>query len=317
MSVRWIKEKKRWRFEFVRVIDGKRHRASRYLPAGWSRTQADAYDRKETAHLYAVATGVERDRPLIAQAVKIYLENVVPHQKDGKKTAQCLALLLPEYENRHLDELAEVCQEYIKGNTGTLKPATIRNRLAYLTAACRYAFKHHNLGEHDPGERVVLPRPNNARNFFPTRKQMLQIMRACRHPDSRAALSLAFYTGMRWQSEILPATLVDDMLVVPDTKNTKAHAVPVHPKAMVYARRLPLSLKSWSIYKYIKEAMKKVGLGHLTMHDQRHGTASTLINAGATLSEVGAFLNHSSPQATARYAHLVMKTKRDMLKRLA
>lgn len=317
MSITWVKEKKRWRFEFVRVIGGERHRTSRILPAGWSRTQADAYDRKETARIYAIATGIEHERPLIADAVKLYLDHVIPHQKDGKKAAQTLALLLPEYQDKYLDQLADVCQGYIKTNTGQLKPATIRNRLAYLRAACRYAFTHHNLGEHDPAERVVLPTPNNARQFFPTRRQLLQAMRKCRNRESRAVLALAFYTGMRWKSEILVARLDGDILTATDTKNGKPHSVPVHGKALVYARKLPLKLKSWSLYKYIKEALVAVGLGHFTMHDQRHGTASTLINAGATLSEVGAFLNHSSAQATARYSHLVMSTKRNMLKRLA
>ena len=317
MPIRWITEKKRWRYEFIRVIKGQRHRASRLLPSGWSRAQADAYDRQESGRLYALASGIEKDRPLISDAVRLYLDHAVPHQKDGKKSAQSLAVLIPDFSGRYLEDLPEVCQEYIKSNTGKLKPATIRNRLAYLRAACKYAFKNHHLGEHDPAERVVLPKANNARNNFPTRKQLLQSMRACRNKESRAALALAFYTGMRWQSEILVATLVDDLLIVPDTKNTKGHAVPVHPKAMIYARKLPLKLKPWSLYKYIKEAFAKCGLGHLTMHDQRHGTASTLINAGATLSEVGAFLNHTSPQATARYAHLVMDTKRGLLRKLA
>ena len=78
-----------------------------------------------------------------------------------------------------------------------------------------------------------------------------------------------------------------------------------------------MSLKSWSLYKYFKEAAAKVKLVHLTMHDMRHGTASTLINAGATLAEVGAFLGHGSPQATYRYAHLVQETKRRMMGKLA
>lgn len=317
MSVTWVKDKKRWRFDFSRIINGERHRASRLLPKGWSRAQADAYDRKETARLYAVACGIEHDRPLIEEAVKLYLDYKIPQQKDGKKAAQTLALLYVYYRGKFLDQLAEVSREYQKDNIKKLAPATIRNRLAYLMSACRYAFKEHDLGEHDPGERVSLPKPNNAREFYPTRRDLVKAMRACRHRDSRAIMALAWYTGRRWQSEILPATFDGEKLSIRDTKNGKPHVTPVHGKAMVYARRLPVKLKPWSIYKYVKEAFVATGVGHLTLHDQRHGTASALINEGATLSEVGGFLNHTSPQATARYAHLVMETKRAMLRKLA
>lgn len=314
MSVHWDKEKKRWRFRFVRVIHGQRHQASKLLPQGWSRTQADAYDRQEIARLYAVASGIQRDEPLIDDAVRLYLDHVIPHQKDGKKAAQTLAILYPDFTGRPLSDLAKVAQEYRKANT-TLQPATIRNRLSYLRAACRYAFKEHELGDTLP--HLVTPKVSNQRSNFPTRKDALKIMRQCRNRESRAVVAIAFYSGMRWQTEILRSKFDGDCLSVPDTKTGKPHTVPLHPKAWVYARRLPMKLKPWSLYKYFKAAADKAGLFHLTMHDMRHGTASTLINAGATLSEVGAFLGHGSPQATARYAHLTQDTKRRMLKKLA
>ena len=121
---------------------------------------------------------------------------------------------------------------------------------------------------------------------------------------------------MRWQTEVLKSTFDGDSLSVGDTKGGKPHSVPLHPKAWVYARKLPMSLKPWSLYKYFKQAAEKAGLGHLTMHDMRHGTASTLINAGATLAEVGNFLGHTSPQATARYAHLTKESKTRMMGKL-
>jgi excisionase family DNA binding protein len=43
------------------------------LPAGWTRAEADAFDRKESAALYAIATGLARPRHHIGQAVALYL----------------------------------------------------------------------------------------------------------------------------------------------------------------------------------------------------------------------------------------------------
>lgn len=314
MPIIWDKTKKRWRYRFRRTINGHRLQASRLLPAGWSRAQADAYDRQETANSYALASGIERAEPLIEDAVGLYLDHVVPHQKDGKKAAQTLAALYPYYQGRRLADLAAVGQEYRKAET-TLAPATIRNRLSYLRSACRYAYKEHQLGENMP--HLVTPKVSNQRTRYPTRTEVLRIMRKIRHRDSRALLALAFYSGMRWRSEILRARFDGDSLSVGDSKTGTPHSVPLHPKAHVYARRLPLKLNSRSIFKYFRDATKLLELEYLTLHDQRHGTASTLINAGATLAEVGAFLGHTSPQATARYAHIANDTKRRLMGVLA
>jgi integrase len=46
------------------------------------------------------------------------------------------------------------------------------------------------------------------------------------------------------------------------------------------------------------------GLAGVRVHDLRHSFASIAVNRGATLPLIGALLGHSSPQTTARYAHL-------------
>lgn len=52
----------RWRFDFDRRIDGARVRRRQLLPTGWTRAQADAFDRAESAAHYAV--------PRLAEALK-------------------------------------------------------------------------------------------------------------------------------------------------------------------------------------------------------------------------------------------------------
>jgi len=47
-------------FEFDRVIASERVRAVKHLPKTWNQAQADAYDRQESARLYAIATRVQR-----------------------------------------------------------------------------------------------------------------------------------------------------------------------------------------------------------------------------------------------------------------
>lgn len=139
MPITWDARNKRWRFQFNRIISGRRHRASRLLPSGWSRDQAEAYDREQVARLYAVASGIERPIPLISEAVRLYLDHRVPQLANAKACAQSLALLLPDISGHRLDELADIARKYAKAarkaDGAPLAPATLRNRLAYLRAA--------------------------------------------------------------------------------------------------------------------------------------------------------------------------------------
>lgn len=86
MSIRWDTRNKRWRYEFDRYIQGRRHRLSRLLPRGWSQAQADAYDRTEGARLYALASGIQRADPLIDEAVAHYLRDKKASLKSFKAT---------------------------------------------------------------------------------------------------------------------------------------------------------------------------------------------------------------------------------------
>lgn len=310
MPVYYDRDKRRYRFQFNRRIGTRRVRASRLLPASWSQAQADAYERQESARLYAVATGVQQERPLISQAVALYLTHRVPRLRNRKNTAQNLALLVDDISGRHLDELPDVAREYSAAHS-ELAPATVRNRLAWLRAAVRYAFKHHNLGDRDYTARMDLPKPRNARHVYLRVDEMEQLRRACTDEDARAIIRIAFYTGLRWQAELLPRQPEDVITVgrqkwlrVPDTKNGVPRLVPVHPAIVPDLKRLPFTRHQRTYYAEFELARTKAGLEHVNMHDLRHSLASALISQGETLAVVGKALGHKTAQATERYAHL-------------
>jgi integrase len=194
-------------------------------------------------------------------------------------------------------------------------PATVRNRLAYLRAACRWAWKHHSMGEHDPAERMVLPKVKNARHVYLSRAEMLRVARAMGLSWSRDAARVAFYTGWRI-SEVLQATPVETpsglALAIPDTKNGQPRMVPVHHRVSHLVRgSWPLPVTKWTVSKEVKAAMRAVGLGHARLHDLRHSAASEMINAGVDLYTVGGVLGHKSAVSTARYAHLAQDRLRE------
>jgi integrase len=296
----------RWLFQFDRVIAGVRQRANRVLPQGWTRAQAQAYDQRETARLYDLATGGDRAEPLIEDAVLIYLEHHAPTLKNRHDLEGALAILLPHYEGKPLSKLPDVAREYAKD--ADVSPGTVRNRLAYLRAACRWAWKHHGLGEHDPAERMVLPRVNNARHVYLSREQAVSVFRKMGLSWSRDAARVAFYTGWRI-SEVLEAqpleTAIGLALTIPDSKNGQPRIVPVHPKVSHLVRgHWPPQVTKWTASKATKAALRGVGLGHARLHDLRHSAASEMINAGVDLYTVGGVLGHKSAVSTARYAHL-------------
>lgn len=303
----------RWYYQFDRVIAGRRVRANRLLPKGWTRTQAQAFDQRETARLYEIATGGDRPEPLIDDAVILYLEQHAPRLKNRADVEGALALLAPWYAGRPMSALPDVAREYATeartdDGKDELKPGTVKNRLAYLRAACRWAWKAHNLCEHDPAERMILPAVKNARHVYLTRADMLRIARAMGLSWSRDVMRLAFYTGMRL-GEILRSEVIefdgDLALSVADTKNGRPRIVPVSPRiAHLVNGHWPPAVTVWTASKAFKAAARAVGLGHARLHDLRHSAASEMVNAGQDLYTVGAVLGHKSAVSTARYAHL-------------
>lgn len=303
MSIYRYKATGQWRFDFDRRIGGQRLRRRQLLPAGWTRAQADAFDRKESAALYALATGIAKPRRTIDEAVGRYLKERAPALKSGAIVARELEATRDWWTGRAIEELPEVAAEYAADQHGALKPATIANRIAYLRAACRYGWKVHRMAETDPGARVTAPSVNNRRHVYLTRRQMVALARACGQWETRAMIRVAFYTGWRY-SEIVRAQLVDGALVLVDSKNTEPRVLPVHRKI-----RHVLSLGwAWPEHEtmsyWFRKARQAIGMPGLHFHDLRHSTASEIVSAGGTLEEVGAVLGHKSRASSHRYAHL-------------
>jgi integrase len=301
VSVRWDSRNKRWRFEFDRYHEGRRHRSSKLLPAGWSRAQADAYDRKEGARLSAIASGIAREEPLIDEAVIHYLRDKT-QLKSYKSAAEHLGAIAWAYTGRTVADLPEVAAMVTRD--ATTAPATVRNRLALLKAACRWAWKKHGLTEHDPTGRMQLPQVKNERHVYATRKDMLRICRACTSWDAAIAIRVAFYTGLRL-GELFRVEPEGNLLVLRESKNGDGRAIPVHPRiAHLVGRFLPLQAKRHTIQAAFHAARMRVGMRHINFHDLRHSAASEMVNAGVPLYDVGKILGHRDTRSTQRYSHL-------------
>lgn len=294
-------------FTFDRYIDSQRVRARKLLPKAWSQAQADAYDRQESARLYAIASGITRQDFTIDDAVKAYISDRCKELKSGDNAARELMLMFWAYQARPMSALSDVCKAYAIKMRDSLAPATIKNRIRYLTAACRYGWKHHGMSEHDPAEAVIVPTVRNERQMYITREQMLRLARACDHRPTRAVIRIAFYSGMRL-GEIMRAKRIAGCFVLDDTKNGNPRIVPIHPRINTCLKyKMPTR---YIIGYHFRMARSKVGMEDLHIHDLRHSAASELINNGVDLYTVGAVLGHKSNASTKRYSHLATDSLR-------
>lgn len=301
-------------FEFDRYLEGRRVRTRKHLPKTWNKSQADAFERQESARLYAIATKVERAEYSIEEAVNVYIKERLPLLKTGKNVAKELALMFFAYQGRPITALPDACKFYVAkatrendGNKQPLSPASLRNRIRYLVAACRYAWKKHDMCQGDPAARVIIPTVKNERQEYISRLEMIKIVRSCRNWNARRAFRIAFYSGMRL-SEVRKFSVRAGNFVLADTKNGEPRIVPIHPKLRSAVARFDQSIAKITIQQAFTRTVRAIGLSHLHLHDLRHSAASELINAGVDLYTVGRVLGHKDSRSTQRYAHLAIGT---------
>lgn len=313
MSIRYDERNKCWRWEFDKIVAGKRLRLSRLLQKSWSETQARRYDDAETARILTELTSGRA--PLIERAVALYVEEHLAGTKDRVNAGRHLSKLIPFFQGHRLNELGTVSREYIKATKGELAPATIKQRLALLQAAANYALKHHGMGKVEWIAQMTMPSVKNDRAEFLTRAQVLRVARACKCRGTRALVLMTFATGSR-PGECHRSQREGDSHLLIRQKNGTWERKPVPPWARRYLRHWPMRY-GYSYYsERFREARAAVGLDHIHPHDLRHSTASVLIKDGASLRQVGLVLGHKTAQATARYTHLADEEKRRLLEGL-
>lgn len=239
--------------------------------------------------------------------------------KSFKETAEHLAAIAWAYSGRPITELPEVAKAVVDeapDDAGkTRSAATIRNRLACLKAACRWAWKKHALTEHDPTGRMQLPAVKNARHVYLMRRDMLRLARASTKHSVRVAIRTAFYTGLRL-GELYRVRPEDGMLHLDDTKNGTRRSVPAHSRIKTCLPYLPLTIPQKTLQREIEIARAAAKLDHVHFHDLRHSAASEMVNAGVDLFTVGIVLGHKDPRSTARYSHLTAHTLADAVGRI-
>lgn len=234
--------------------------------------------------------------------------------KSIKTATEHLGAIVWAFQGKTMSQLAQVA-EAVKAEPGRRAPATIKQRLALLKAACRWGWKRHNMTAHDPTAQIVMPRVNNERHVYRTRKEMLQICRQCNNWRAQICIRVAFYTGMRL-GEILRAEPVGNAFVLADTKNGDRRAIPAHPRIRHLLRHFPLGGSDRGVQSAFTRACKRAGFEGTHFHDLRHSSASEMVNAGVPIYTVGKVLGHRDQRSSQRYSHLTTDTLSDAIGRI-
>lgn len=318
MAVYFDAKKQRWRFDYQGTVAGRRIRATKLLPAGWSKQQAREFEAAEIARITREVSTGKRPEPSIEDCVLAYL--TAREGTKGHKTAlEHFRVLLPYYQGRPLEDLKAIASEVAKRMRAPGEPpgkrdpktkqyarwsrGTVHNRLAYLHAACKEAYEQ-DLVSWDPTKGMAIPAADNEQQVYADRALVLRIARACDRPDARALVLLGYYTGMRL-GELMRCRVVGETLALDDTKNGTPRIIPLHRRALRLAHRhLPFSGPKITLQRAVMRARTKAGAMHIKIHTLRHSSASAMVNAGVDLFTVGKVLGHKDTRSTKRYAHL-------------
>lgn len=316
--------RRRYRWSFERVIEGKRVRKTKLIAAGVSATDADKLGRKWDEEVYAVETGLKKQTVTIGECVRLHFQDQGSHWKTLKIKTQVMEKYLAEYEDQDALDLYAWSVRFVGYMRASVdregrpkKPVgdkTISNTLGYIRAAIKYAHLK-GIIAHDETGKIMVPKFVSERHVYKGRREMLQIAKACTHRETRAAIRVAFYSGMRL-SEILRAKVTRHGYSLDDTKNGRPRIIPIHPRIAVIARRVRFTMMPYKLKNEWVKARRKAGYPDVRFHDLRHSAASEMINAGVDLYTVGSVLGHKTPASTRRYAHLVTERLADAVSKI-
>jgi integrase len=166
--------------------------------------------------------------------------------------------------------------------------------------------------------------PEHPRQQYLTADQVRRVLdelnAAGRSPNSAAIIKMLLLTGARFGE--VPRMRWDDVDLehgiwtkpATTTKQRRTHRVPISGPALEIIKGQPKGFelifpradgkpflnvrKTW--YRILDQAC----VPPVRIHDCRHSFASVLASNGVPLHVIGAMLGHSTPQTTARYAHL-------------
>lgn len=240
----------------------------------------------------------------IGDALNRWQVEYEPHLRNARSYDTQSRSLAMYVGHRKLTDAAAVASD-IRARPG-LKPATLNRRLALLRRLCHLAYEEWGWLPEAPRIKV-LSEKGNARHIYLTRAKVETLRNACSNKDAGDLVVFSALTGVR-HSELFRVRaehVINGVLFLDArTKNGHPRSIPLHPRALAIAERMPLGCTPRMLRREWDTARKRTGMEHIHWHDLRHTFASWLVQAGVSILEVKELMGHSTIEVTMRYAHL-------------
>lgn len=290
--------------------------------------------------LIADCLGVTDSQKLITMTEfsNLYMEKHAKlHKKSWKKDESLIARhILPRFAGRDISSIKRLELIAFHAEIGKSSQITANRVIELLHVMFKYAalwgFIPETTANQAGGIRMFRER---ARDRFVTPHEMPRLLEAIsEHPDPviRIALLLDLHLGLR-SSELITLRwdyfdFEQKLLRLPDTKNGKAHVLPLTAEVEELIHLLPRYQANPFLFqgkgryklthisrfdKAFRSIRHRAGLDDVRPHDLRRTAGSWINNRGASLHLIGRVLNQSTQQVTATYARFALDPVRDIL----
>jgi integrase len=205
----------------------------------------------------------------------------------------------------------------------TVKPATCRIQLAFMSRFFRFAKRGLLIDIHNPVSDIALPKPDKSSDKVISAGELRQLLNKL-SPTMALIVELAYETAMR-RSEILKLTvnclhLEERIADVIDGKNG-TRSVPLTLRAIELlkeAQRLALADRAskgrlftvtpHSVSQAVRIARNKAGLdSSVRLHQLRHTRITNVAKKGFNNAQIMIVSGHRDTRSVARYSHLNAK----------
>ncbi|MDR7285703.1 integrase [Pseudomonas corrugata] len=205
----------------------------------------------------------------------------------------------------------------------TVKPATCRIQLAFMSRFFRFAKRGLLIDIHNPVSDIALPKPDKSSDKVISAGELRQLLNKL-SPTMALIVELAYETAMR-RSEILKLTvnclhLEERIADVIDGKNG-TRSVPLTLRAIELlkeAQRLALADRAskgrlftvtpHSVSQAVRISRNKAGLdSSVRLHQLRHTRITNVAKKGFNNAQIMIVSGHRDTRSVARYSHLNAK----------
>ena len=277
----------------------------------------------------------DRDAPTVEKLARKFTEEVLPSLRPTTQADYRLIVereILPALGKLRVTDVTLQDIERLHRKISERAPYQA-NRVAAVVSALFAKAIRWKMAKENPA-RGLERNPEHSRARYLANGETSRLLEALdRYRDQTVAdlLRVMLYTGCR-RGEAMTmkwADIVDGTWSKPysATKQKRAHIVPLSPAVQVILARqprtgelvFPSTTTEWRgrIRRAWDAITRDAKIEGLRLHDLRHSFASTLVNAGLSLSVIGGMLGHSRVTTTSRYAHLFKGTLQSAADRAA